>query len=149
MCLLGRREAGKRSCVRETFSQNQGSFRPGIDTGRQPKILTPPPLKARKEEEQGNRLHHRVKTPLFRLDPREVQPNLFSCCHRCSVEKAKSSLWLLCQMNEQSSDDSAPYTFRLILLETQGQLHGRLCGHTRLCTQKGPHAWFNPLLSLF
>lgn len=148
MCLLGRREAGKKSCVRETFSQNQGSSRPDIDTGRQLKIGVPP-LKEGKEEEEGNNFHHRVKTPLFRLDLREVQPTLFSCGYCCSVVMAKSSLWLLCKMNEQSSDDSAPYTFGLILLETQGQLHGWLCGHTRLCTQKGPHAWFNPLLSLF
>lgn len=43
MCLLRRREVGKKSCVRETFSQNPGDSRPGIYTGRQIKIRTPFP----------------------------------------------------------------------------------------------------------
>lgn len=70
---------GKKSCVKEAFSQNQGNSRPDTDTSRSRKMGTPPPqkkesssLKERKEEEQGVSLHYRVKTFLFRMDSGEA-----------------------------------------------------------------------------
>ena len=49
----------------------------------------------------------------------------------------------------EKSFDGASYTSGLILLETQGQVHGRLYNHRGLYTQKGPCAWLNPLLHCF
>ena len=85
VCLLRRRRVGKKSCVMEAFSQNQGNSRPDTDTSRSGKMGTHPPLrprkkkkkessslKERKEEEQGVSLHYRVKTFLFRMDSGEA-----------------------------------------------------------------------------
>lgn len=132
-CVFAKKEGGRKGTTcKGNLSQNQGNSRPGTETGRWLKTTRAPsrnssPLKEREEGGQGIRLHCREKVPLFRLDPREAtppSPTLSSRWHRCPVERARFFLWLPCKINAEESCDDVPYTFGLILLETQGQLQG-------------------------